>query len=142
MNEPDFPGGPVRLFVVGENSNVGFPSRLGSAGNLLFDLRKQSHSVDHSEHVFVYPVYQLPILIVSPDCLVRVRGHVLIMVLARVASQLVCDGVASPVVFGDLSVILIPLRLLSWDPFYVCGFSTPRNDSFLPKTATDPRLAC
>ena len=68
------------------------------------------------------------------NCLVRVRGHALIVVLARVPSQLVCDGVASPVVFGNLTVILILLRLMSWDPFYVHGFSNPRNDSFLPKT--------
>ena len=138
MNEPDFSGGPVRLFVTGENGNVGSPSRFGSAGNLLFDLRKQSQSADHSEHVFVYPVYQLPILIVSPDCLLRVRGHALIVVLARVLSQLVCDGAASPVVFGNLTVILILLRLMSWDPYYVYGFSTPRNDSFLPKLPQIP----
>ena len=81
-------------------------------------------------HVFVCLVYQLPILIVSPDCLVRVRGHALIVVLARVPSQLVCDGVASPVVFGNLTVILILLRLMSWDPFYVHGFSTLATIAF------------
>ena len=111
MNEPDSPGGPVRLFVVGKNGNVGFPSGFSRTDNLLFGLRKQSQSVGHSKHVFVY---QLPILIVSLDCLVRVGGHVLIVVLARVSSQLVCDGVASPVVFGDLTVVLILLRLMSW----------------------------
>ena len=68
----------------------------------------------------------------------RVRGHVLIVVLARVSSKLVCDGVASPVVIGDLTVVLILLRLMSWDPFYFHGFSTPRNDSFLPKLPQIP----
>ena len=138
MNEPDSSGGPVKLFVTGKNDNLGFPSGLSRTGNLLFGLRKQSQSVCHSKHVFVYPLYQLPIFIVSPDCLVHVRGHVLIVVLARVSSQLVCDGVASPVVFGDLTLVLILLSLVSWDPFYVYGFSTPRNDSFLPKLPQIP----
>ena len=125
MNEPDSPGGPFKLLVISENGNVGFPSGFSRTGNLLSSLRKQSQSVDHSEHVLVCRVYQLPI---SPDCLVRVRGHVLIVVLAFVSSQLVCDGVASPVVFGDLTVVLILLRLMSWDPFYVHGFQhTPQR---------------
>ena len=38
MNEPDVSGGPVRLFVIGKNGNVGFPSGFSGAGNLLFDL--------------------------------------------------------------------------------------------------------
>ena len=85
----------------------------------------------------MYPVYQLPIFIVSPDCLLHARGHALIVVLARVPSQLVCDGVASPVVFGDLAVILILLRLMSWDQFHVYGFSTsPRL--LLPKLPQIP----
>ena len=138
MDEPDSPGGPVMLFVIGENGNVGFPSGFSRTGNLLFGPRKQSQSVGHSEHVFVYPEYQLPILIVSPDCLVRVNGHVLIVVLARVSSQLVCDGVSSPVVFADLTIISILLHRMSWDPFNVYGFSAPRNDSFLPKLQQIP----
>ena len=100
--------------------------------------RKQSQSVDHSEHVFVYPMYQLPILVIPPDCLLRVHGHALVVILARVPGQLVCDGIASPVVFGNLAVILILLRLMSWDPFHVSGFDTSSNDCFLPEL---PRIS-
>ena len=116
MYEPDVSGGAIRLFVIGECGNVGFPSCFRNAGNLLFGLRKQSQSVGHSEHVFVYPMYQLPKFVIPPDCLLRVPGHALVVILARVPGQLVCDGFASPVVFGNLAVILTLLRLMSWDP--------------------------
>ena len=56
MSEPNSPGGPVKLFVIGKNGNVGFPSGFRSTGNLLFGLRKPSQSVGDSEHVFVYLV--------------------------------------------------------------------------------------
>ena len=133
MYEPDVSGGAIRLFVTGESGNVGFPARFSSAGNPLFGLRKQSQSVDHSEHVFVYPMYQLPIFVIPPNCLLRVPVHALVAILARVPGQLVCDGIAAPVVFGNLAVILVLLRLMSWDPFHVSGFDTSSNDCFLPK---------
>ena len=49
MNKPDSPGGPVKLFVIGKNGNVGFPPGFSRTGNLLFGLRKQSQSVGHSD---------------------------------------------------------------------------------------------
>ena len=87
MYEPDVSGGVTQLSVIGACGNVGFPSRFSSFGNLLFSLRKKSESVDHSEHVLVYPMYQLPIFVVPPDCLLRVLGHALVVVLARVPTS-------------------------------------------------------
>ena len=81
----------------------------------------------------MYPMYQHSTLVVPPDCLLRILGHALVVILARVAGQLVCDGVASPVVLGHLAVILVLLRLMSWDPFHVYGVWTPSYDSFLPE---------
>ena len=133
MYEPDVSGGVTQLSVIGACGNVGFPSRFSSFGNLLFSLRKKSESVDHSEHVLVYPMYQLPIFVVPPDCLLRVLGHALVVVLARVPDQLVCNGVAPPVVLGILAVVFVLLRLVSWDPCHVYGFDTSCYDCVLPE---------
>ena len=115
------------------SGNVGFPSRFSSAGNLLFGLRKQSQSVGHSGHVFVYPVYQLSIFVIPPDCLLRLLGQALVVILARVPGQLVIGGIASPVVLGNLAVVFVLLRLMSWDPFHIYGFNTSCSDCFLPE---------
>ena len=66
MNEPNSPGGPVKLFVSGEKWQC--------CDSFWFQPYWQSFvrsAQGDSEHVFVYPVYQLPIFIVSPACLVR-----------------------------------------------------------------------
>ena len=42
MYKPDVSGGVTLLSVTGECGSIGFPSRSGSAGNLLLSLRKQS----------------------------------------------------------------------------------------------------
>ena len=43
--------------------------------------------------MLVYPMYQFAIVVVPPDCLLRVLGHALVVVLVRVAGQPVCNGV-------------------------------------------------
>ena len=95
--------------------------------NLLFALRKQSQSVGHSKHVFVYPVYQLPIFIVSPDCLVRTWP---------------CSHCGSGSRIQPARLRWRCLYCRVWRS-YRCpnpaasdvldGFSTPRNDNFLTK---------
>ena len=67
------------------------------------------------------PMYQLSILVVPPDCLLRILGHALVVILAREPGQVVCDGIASPIVLGNLAGILVLLCLMSSDPFDVCG---------------------
>ena len=45
----------------------------------------------------MYPMYQLSALVGPPVCFLRVLGHALVVILARVTGQLVSDGIASPV---------------------------------------------
>ena len=139
--KPDVSGGVNLLSMIGECGNVGFPSRFGRTGNLLISLPQQSQSAGHSEHVFVYPMYQLSVLVVPPDCLLRELGHALVVILARVPGQLVSDGIASPVVLGNSAVVLVLLRPMSWDPLNTCGFDTPGSDGS-PRIATNLRPAC
>ena len=85
---------------------------------------EQSQPVGDSEHVFVYPVYQLSIFVVPLNRLWRVLGHTFVVVLTRVPSKLVGQVVPSPVVPGYLAIVLVLLCLMSWDPFHMYGVRT------------------
>ena len=99
---------------------------------------EQSQPFGDSEHVFVYPVYQLSILVVPLDRLLRVLGHTFVVVLTRVPRQLAGQVVASPVVPGYPAIVLVLLCLMSWDPFHMYGVRTPGCDDPFPENPQVP----
>ena len=68
-------------------------------------------------------MYQLSILFVPLDRLLRIFGHAHFVILASVYGQLVGDGTTPPVVLGYLAVVLVLQGLMSWDPLkmYTAG---------------------
>ena len=95
VQKPDCSGGSV---LERESGNVWFPSCCSRARDPLLCSCEQPQPVGDSEHVFVYPVYTLSILVVPLNLLLRVFGHTFFVVLDRVPSQLVGQVVSSPVV--------------------------------------------
>ena len=138
VQKPDCSGGSVLLFVERESGNVWFPSRCRRARDPLLNLCEQSQPVGDSEHVFVYPVYRLSILVVALDRLLRVLGHTVVVGLTRVPSQLVGQVVASPVVLGFPAMVLVLLCLMSWDPLHMYGVRAPGCDDPLPEKPQVP----
>ena len=145
VQKPHSSGGSVLLFVERESGNVWFPSRCSRARDPLFCLCKQSQPVGDSEHVFVYPVYQLSILVVPLDRLLRCDLAVLSLWLSENACTSPtrqAKSIASPVVLGFAAIVLVLLCLMSWDQFHMHGVRTPgnRDEPFHRKAYRSPSI--
>ena len=131
-------GGSVLLFVERENGNVWFLSRSSRASNPLLSLCGHSQPVGDSEHVFVYLVYKFPRLVVPFGSLLGVIGNTIVVVLPGVPSQLIGQFVASPVVSGYPTIVLVLLCLMSCDPFRMYCFRTLGCDDLIPENTQVP----
>ena len=87
------------------------------------------------------PVYQLSVLVISLDRLLRVCCHALVAVLTRVCGHLVGQGVTPPVVVGYFAAVLVLLRLVSWNPLHLYGVNPPGYDDS-PRTTTSLHQTC
>ena len=138
MQKPHCSIGSVLLFLERESGNFWFPSRCSRARDPLLSLCEQSQPVGDSEHMFMYPVFQLSILVGPLDRLLRGLGNTVVVVLTRVPGQLVGQVVASPVVPGHPAIVLVLLCLISWDPFHMYGVRTPGCDDPFPENPQVP----